>query len=285
VITGIGRDLRTRRFWRSAALHAFAAGGVMAALIEVYDVFKPDTISESDMPLPLAVVVVAVIYAAIRSWPRPVEQRYSRPNTQIRVIVGDLFDQDANLVIGMANTFDTAVPHIISKTSVQGQFLEKVYSSDTAALDAALDDALATAERTGSIEKQGKTATYPVGTIAVIRQNRKHYFCAAYTEMDEQNVAHGSVPAVWRCLENLWDEVRSCSNGDPIAMPVIGGGQARMSHVLPAQDSIRFIALSFILASRDRRVCERLDIVVREQDARALDMLELQAFLSSLQDS
>lgn len=285
MITGIGRDLRTRRFRRSFALHAFAAGGLIAAVIEVYDVFQPDKISESDLPLPLAVIVAAVVYAAIRSWPRPVEQQYSRPNTQIRIVEGDLFDQDANLVIGMANTFDTAVPHVISKNSVQGQFLEKVYSSDAAALDAALDEALATAEPQGSIAKQGKTVAYPVGTIAVIRQNRKHYFCAAYTEMDERNVAHGSVAGIWRCLENLWDDVRSRSNGDPVAMPVIGGGQARISHVLPAQDSIRLIALSFILASRDRRVCERLDIVVRKEDVRGLDMLELQAFLTSLQDS
>ncbi|MDE0803138.1 MAG: DUF6430 domain-containing protein [Acidimicrobiales bacterium] len=285
MIAGLGRDLRTRRFWRSFALHAFAFGGFVAALLQVYDLFQPDAISESALPLPLVVAALAIAYAVARSWPRPVEQQYSRPSTQIRVVVGDLFDQDANLVIGMATTFDTAVPHVISKRSVQGQFLERIYSSDTAALDAALAEALAATEPTGSVEKDGKSATYPVGTIAVIRQNRKHYFCAAYTEMDEQNVAHGSVPGVWRSLENLWDEVRARSNGDPIAMPVIGGGQARMSHVLPAQDSIRLIALSFILASRDSRVCERLDIVVREGDVPALDMLELQAFLTSLQES
>ncbi len=257
----------------------------MAVLIELYDVFQPDAVSESDQPIPVAVVVLALGYAAIRSWPRPVEQQYSRPNTRIRIVVGDLFDQDANLVIGMSNTFDTAVPHVISKSSVQGQFLERVYSSDTAALDAALSDSLASVTPTGSVNKEGKVDTYPLGTIAVIRQNRKHYFCAAYTEMNERNEAHGTVAGVWRCLENLWDEVRSRSNGDPVAMPVIGGGQARMSQVLPTQDSIRFIALSFILASRDRRVCERLDIVVREEDVRTLDMLELQAFLTSLQDS
>ncbi len=257
----------------------------MAVFIELYDVFQPDAVSESDQPIPVAVVVLALGYAAIRSWPRPVEQQYSRPNTRIRIVVGDLFDQDANLVIGMSNTFDTAVPHVISKSSVQGQFLERVYSSDTAALDAALSDSLASVTPTGSVNKEGKVETYPLGTIAVIRQNRKHYFCAAYTEMNERNEAHGTVAGVWRCLENLWDEVRSRSNGDPVAMPVIGGGQARMSQVLPTQDSIRFIALSFILASRDRRVCERLDIVVREEDVRTLDMLELQAFLTSLQDS
>jgi hypothetical protein len=66
---------------------------------------------------------------------------------------------------------------------------------------------------------------------------------------------------------------------------VLGGGLARISQVLPAQDSIRFIALSFVLASRDARVCDRLDIVARKQDVKYLDMLELQAFLKSLRAS
>lgn len=282
---GVGRDLRTRRFWRSFVAQFFAAVGFMAVFIELYDVFWPGKLTKSDWPTALAVLATALAYASYRSWPRPVEQQYSRPNTRIRIVVGDLFDQDANLVIGMSNTFDTAVPHVISKSSVQAQFLERVYSSDTAELDADLAKSLAGVPTTGSINKEGKCEVYPVGTIAVIRQNRRHFFCAAYTQMNERNEAHGTVAGIWRCLENLWDEVRARSNGDPVATPVIGGGQARISHVLPAQDSIRLMILSFLLASRDRRVCDRLDIVVRDQDVRALDMLELQAFLTSLQES
>lgn len=282
---GIGRDLRTRRFWQSFITYSFASVGFLAVLIELYDIFQPDKISKSDWPIPLVVIVLALGYATFRSWPRPVEQQYSRPNTKIQIVVGDLFDRDTNLVIGMANTFDTSVPHVIGIDSVQGQFLTKVFASDTAALDKELEKALVGVTPISTIAKPGKTATYPVGTIAVLRQNRRHFFCAAYTQMNERNEAHGTVAGVWRCLENLWDEVRAASNGDAVAIPVIGGGQARMSHVLPAQDSIRFIALSFMLASRDKRVCERLDIVVREADVRTLDMLELQAFLTSLQES
>lgn len=283
--TGIWRDVRTRRFWRTFAIQTFAAVGFMAVLLELYYLFQPDEVSSFDWPLPLVVVVVALGYATYRSWPRPVEQQYSRPNTEIRIVTGDLFDQDTNLVIGMANTFDNSVPHVISKTSVQGQFLDRVYSSDTAALDGDLNRALSAVTQAGSMDKPGKCDTYPLGTVAVTQHGRRHYFCAAYTEMNERNEVHGTVPGVWRCLENLWDEVRARSNGDAVAMPVIGGGQARMSNVLPAQDSIRLTILSFLLASREKRVCERLDIVVHGRDVRTLDMLELQAFLTSLQDS
>lgn len=46
-------------------------------------------------------------------------------------------------------------------------------------------------------------------------------------------------------------------------MAVIGGGQARLSSVMPAQDAIRFTLLSFMFASRKNRICDELRIVVR----------------------
>ncbi len=61
-----------------------------------------------------------------------------------------------------------------------------------------------------------------------------------------------------------------------------GHGQARLSSVLPAQDAIRFTLLSFMFASRNSKVCDELRIVVRSDDYRKLDGLELQSFLSSL---
>jgi len=70
-----------------------------------------------------------------------------------------------------------------------------------------------------------------------------------------------------------------------VAISVIGGGQARLAQILPAQDSIRFIALSFMLASRREKICDELRIIVRPAEYKRLDRLELQSFLSSLRPS
>ncbi|WP_408735220.1 macro domain-containing protein [Acetobacter pasteurianus] len=51
--------------------------------------------------------------------------------------------------------------------------------------------------------------------------------------------------------------------GGSVSMAVIGGGQARLSSVMPAQDAIRFTLLSFMFASRKNRICDELRIVVR----------------------
>ena len=71
----------------------------------------------------------------------------------------------------------------------------------------------------------------------------------------------------------------------PVSVPVIGGGQARLASVLPAQDSIRLIALSSMFASRTKKVCDELRIVVHPNDYEKLDRMELQSFLSSLRPS
>src|SRR6185437_3325597 len=52
---------------------------------------------------------------------------------------GDLFDSDdANLVVGFGDTFDTAVDDdaVVSRDSVQGQLLVRVYQGDRRRLDA-----------------------------------------------------------------------------------------------------------------------------------------------------
>jgi hypothetical protein len=278
------RDIKRPRFWRLFATHTFSCLGAVAFLFGLYDVLRPNAISKVNFPFAAAIAVFSIIYASIRSYPRPVEEAYTKPNTMIRIVEGDLFSQPENVVVGMTTTFDTQIPHIINPGSIQGQFLAKVYANDVAALDSDLARGLISVTPSGHIQKPGKGIRYPIGTIVTIRQARKHYFCVAYGEMDAANQAQATMDGIWRSLENLWREVRAHTNGDPVAIPVVGGGLARLSQIFPAQDSIRFIAMSFMFASRHTRVCDRLDIVVRPQDVERLDMLELQAFLTSLKE-
>ena len=281
----VARDLRKWRFWRHLATHFFASIGVQAALLGLYEVIFPNRISIHADATTWAVLGLAVIYAIYRAYPRPIEQHYNSANTKICVIFGDLFEQSVDLVIGFCDTFDTSIPNIIQPTSVQGQFMHRIYGNDLTKLDTDIDAALATVGPIKTVNKPGKKNRYPIGTVALLRENLRRYYCLSYTSMNDDNKAQGTIDGIWRSLDALWHCIASHGNGQPVAIPVIGGGLARVSQILPAQDSIRFIALSFMLASRDEHVCERLDIVVRPQDAKNLDSLELQSFLRSLRAS
>lgn len=271
------RDWGSSQYWRDLLRSEFDGIGLIAVAAGLYDVLRPDDLD--GFPI-FAVPAAALIFALLREWPREVEESYARPKTAIRVVEGDLFAQDVHLVIGMTATFDTSVPDIIAPASVQAQFLTQVYGGNTADLDADLDAALATISTARTIVKPGKQDVFPLGTTVTIRKARRCYFCLAFTQMNERNEARATVDDLWISLSKLWDTVRAESNGEPIAIPVLGGGQSRLSQVLPAADSIRLIATSFLLASRREKVCDRLDIVV--QKGAGVDLRELQVFLTGM---
>ncbi|ORL74641.1 hypothetical protein A5N71_19155 [Prescottella equi] len=198
---------------------------------------------------------------------------------------GDIFEEDGHIVIGTCDTFDTAIPHIIERTSLQGIALERLYGHDVGRLDADLALALSSVEPIETVNKPGKTHRYPMGTVAVVDHPPRKLFFVGYTAMDENNNAQGTPDGLWISLNSLWEAILKRGNGRAVCMPVIGGGQSHLSSIVPTQDSIRFTILSFMFASRTRKVCDELRIVVRPEDYERLDRLELQAFLTSLKPS
>lgn len=280
------RDLRNGRFWKRLATHGLAAIGFAAAVLGLFDLFFPNTLGQFKLPGLPVIVVAAIGYAIYHSWPRPVQEHYSTPDTIIKVVTGDLFKQNTSLLIGMSDCFDTATPHIIKESSVQGQFLQRVYRHDLPKLDADIAAALVDQTPTESVAgKPGNIQRYALGTVATLQSHRIHHYCLAFTTMDVNTNVSSTIGIMWDSLEKLWVEVRRRNNGEPLSVPVIGLGQSGMSTILPIQDAVRFIILSFMFASRTQKVCDELRIVVQPSDERRLDMLELQDFLASLKRS
>jgi len=282
---GLLHDLKTWRFWRHFSINSCAVGGAVSGLLQLHNVLYPeDKFFQGNLTL-LAIILISIGFGLLLSWPRPIEAKYNSPNTRISIIKGNLLEQKDHLVIGTCDTFDTEPPIIISKNSLQGQALDILYGGDLKLLDQELSQALKGKPIVGSISKSGKTDKYGIGTVATVKQAGRRLFFAAYCEMDSQNKAGATVDDVWKSLLALWNEISVHSNGSPVAIGVIGGGQARLSNVMPAQDSIRLIALSFMFASRTSKICDELKIVVLPKEYEQLDRLELQSFLSSLRPS
>jgi hypothetical protein len=248
------RDLRTRRFFTRLVKESLAAFGAFAAAAGLVAALFPDALKDRGAIWGILVVAVSVGFGLWRSWPRPIECAYTKPNTAIRLVRGDLFDESGHIVVGACDTFDTKVPNVISPQSVQGQALQRLYGGDLARLDQDLDTALVDETPVGSVHKEGKTERYPIGTVAAVPYGPRRILFLAYTEMNDRNEARGTSDGIWRSMLSLWKAVSLYCNGEPVAIPVLGGGQARISQILPAQDSIRFIAFSFMLASRRERV-------------------------------
>ncbi|NHQ93968.1 macro domain-containing protein [Janthinobacterium lividum] len=281
----IFQDLRTWRFWRHFLTMSFACLGGLSTVLQTSNVINPSVTIFQGMPVLCSVIAISLGVGLILSWPRPISQDYSAPQTKITIIKGDILAETTHLVIGVNDTFDTETPNIISQNSLQGQALQVLFGGDLRALDTQLTNALAGKPTIGTIAKSGKQTQFGVGAVATVTHAARLIFFLAYAEMDVHNTAHSTPDKVWTSLLLLWDEVSKRSNGGTVSVPVIGGGQARLSSVLPAQDAIRLTILSFMFASRSEKVCDELRIVVRPEDYKKLDRLELQSFLSSMRSS
>lgn len=281
----LAQDAMTRRFWRRLGGNTFFFVGLFGTLLKTYALFLPtSTWFEGGVGLSVLLGLSAA-GGLWRAWPQPIAEEFDSPKTKIKIVRGDLLAQDGHLVIGTNDTFDTETPSIIEKSSLQGQTLERLYGGDRHELNLRLDEALVGKASEPGAQKPGKTDRFGIGTTAVLKQQGRLLFFLAYSELDLNNKASSSPDKMWKSLLSLWECVRSNANGRTVAIPVFGGGLTRLSHILPAQDSIRFTVLSFMMASRHEPVCDELRVVVQPKEYEKLDRLELQAFLSSLRPS
>ncbi len=278
----------TRRGLRSFPTNFLGAAGVISAVVQFVGLLY----IHAAFPAPVAVTVGTALgclgWAIARTYPRSLIMREFRdPPTTVRIVIGDIFDQEAHLVIGFTDTFDTSVAgdRIISGSALQGQLLRRRYGDDQRRLDRELTQALARHAPAGVEERVakrlGKRTRYPVGTVAVLGTPERHVFAVAYSRMGNDLVPRSSVDDLWRSLSNLWASVYEHGQRRPLAMPVVGSGAARIDQ-LDRGALLKLILTSFLAHARELPICQDLCIVVHPTDMSTVNLLEVAAFLRAL---
>ncbi|WP_319594894.1 macro domain-containing protein [Streptomyces sp. ID05-04B] len=259
----------------------------MAGILQLILAVRPTTDLQGGRMI-VWLVALSCLWAVMRSVPREsVGRDFKQPGFSVVVKVGDLFAEQSGLIIGFTDVFDTSTEDgdIISPRSVQGQFLEKVFHGDTAALDEALRGALSGSpvleSESEASKPRGKRDRYPLGTVAVIAGGEFKYYGVAYSRMSNDLVAQSSVDYLWRSLDNAWSTLSSNGHLEPVAIPVLGSDLAKVGS-LGRESLIKMIVLSFVARSRVSLVSRKLTVVVQRSDFDEVDFNEVQAFISSL---
>lgn len=219
--------------------------------------------------------VITASLAALREQVRAagrkplVREEFTDPDVVVIVQAGDLFAQDdANIVVGFTDTFDTDTDRniVIAAESAQGMLLERLYGGDRQRLDRELRSALSRVPR-NSVERKadkprGKLTRYPLGTVVSLPYGNRCVFAVAYSRMSNDLVAQSSVPELRASLENLWAAVHRRGLLKPVAMPLAGSSLSRIhtSH----DELLQLIVGSFLERSRQQYICPELRIVVQQ---------------------
>jgi len=235
------------------------------------------------LPATVTALLVLLVIGAWSGLPKFPVQKF-RNNTRIEIVVGDIFEQNTSCVIGFSNTFDTDVANgIISQTSIQGQFLSRIYGNNVDRLNQDLSRELENVPIHDLIDKEGKQYVYPLGTVVSLpKEKGGFWYCIAYTEMDNENVAHGTMSIIRNCLDLLWENVDKKSNGGVVSIPLIGLGLARVPGI-SAEMALYLILFSFFVRSRESKVCECLRVVITEEDLSYIDIVGVQQFLYNME--
>lgn len=191
--------------------------------------------------------------------------RLSGRDAGITIAIDDLFRLEGAIVVGTNLSFETDLGRrLVSERSVQGQFTLRYYDS-VAHLDLDLARALAGFTPTSPNPLQGrKPNLYAAGTtVRVSSRGRAGYFVAIAT-LNEHGTAHGTFENLQVALPALWEAVASRGEFEPIVMPVLGSGFARLTQT--REEIVREIVRSFVAACSSSRPTESLTIVMSPRD-------------------
>jgi hypothetical protein len=233
--------------------------GLLWLLLEPGALFFPEKINFGWVGY-FGLAGISLVLAMIQNFPRTSTSRpLSSPDSEIEIKIGDIFNEKSHLVIGFNDVFDTELGEIIRPSSVQGQFLTKIYNSDLTQLDRDIQSELRVYEQSRIDESnklRGKTWRYPIGTTITLGNHDQRYFLTAYGFMNNDLTVSSNSDHILTSLSRLWKEVRLRGHGMTVAIPIIGADLARTG--LPRMALAKLIITSFIIASKEKYVTRKL---------------------------
>lgn len=234
-----------------------------------------------------AMVLVGAIAGYFITVPRlPLEREVARSKVTVRVSVGDILEQEGNIVVGTNECFDTELTGgIISPNSLQGQLLERVYKNNVEDLDNDVDAFFA---ETGAVSEKapektyGKKRRYEIGSTAVIARGKQRFFLLAYGRMPDSVPVKVMVDKgdFHKALVQLWTELGSWGQREPVHVPLLGGNFARF-HGTQTQ-LLQMILLSFIATQAPDEVGTDFTVWVHPDQLQRIDLPALAVWLDSV---
>lgn len=198
-----------------------------------------------------------------------VTHRLEGQDISIEIRVGDIFGIEGAFIISANTAFDTdMLDGPVSSESLQGQFTNKYYDK-VEYLKQELTDALIAEEFVLDGEKPERKESYEIGkVIKVSPRGQVAYFVA--DELREYGGIESSLDNVREGLGSLWYYIGVQGTLKPLVVPVLGTGHSGIP--ISREQMIIEIITSFIAACTEKKFCEKLTIIISENDYRQHDV-------------
>ncbi|MCY3818019.1 MAG: DUF6430 domain-containing protein [Gammaproteobacteria bacterium] len=221
-----------------------------------------------------ALVASAVAGGVWRAWPtRRIEFPIPGSDSSFEIRCGDVFEGAGVAVIPVNEYFDGELGDHVSEESLHGRFIKDVLAGQAKTFADLTSEALAgvTPEERGVRRPSGRRDRYAIGTVARVDLNERRYLLVVLSRTDPVTLkAFATVQDLWTCFAGMWKGVRQYSNGRSVRIPLVGAGLSGTG--LPPANLIEIMVTSFLCSTKERKVADRVTLVLRPGVARSVDL-------------
>lgn len=229
--------------------------------------------------IPLLVVIVFIY-----NWKRlGYIWRCRNMDVTIEIKCCDFFKQKGSKLIQFSDTFDTDVNNkkLVKKSSLNGQFIVRHFGDSIEELDKKIYETLDTNKVKSSMNPKlkGKKLVYSIGTVIHIEHQGQNYILTAFSRMRPNGNSSMSRITYTDFLSSLWKKLAVINVKDETLNITVFGASSISG--LPAdfsyQDKLHEVIRSFLLASKNQRLCKKLRICMTTDDYRELDYEDIKS--------
>ena len=255
-------------------LGGFATYGAIWAVLEPIGAFLPAWMPEG-LGWFVGHVILSIIGGGWHARPASrIEFQIPGSDSCFEIKFGDVLKGEGVAVIPVNEYFDGELGDLVSEESLHGRFIRDILGGvaksffDLTAKELANVDP---EDKKNVPRPSGQCVRYPIGTVARADVNEKRYLLAALSHTDVESLsAHATVQDLWTCLTGVWKAIREYSNGRPVRIPLIGSGLSKIG--LPPANLIEVIATSFLCDTKQRKVTDKVTLVLPCRLAGKLDL-------------
>lgn len=274
----VGMFLGRKRQVRDFVLGSFATYGVLWAVLEPLGMFFP-----AATPFGLGWYVgfiVLSVSCGTRLARRTTRVEFAIPSSDssFEIRFGDVLKGGGVVVIPANEFFDGELGDHVSPESLHGRFIRDSLGGVTKSFyDLIARDLAEATPLDANVPRPsgGQCVRYPIGTVARADVNESRYLLAALSHTDVATLkASATVQDLWACLDGIWNGIRDYSNGKPVRIPLIGSGLSGVG--LPPGKLIEVIAISFLNKTKERKVADKVTLVLPDGLAGELDLKNIE---------
>ena len=194
--------------------------------------------------------------------------------TNVNVIIGDIFEQDGLKVIGFNDFMDTIVDDkIVARGTLHGKFLKK-YPEIVSELDLLLNE---NEMFNKNIEESNvkrdceKNTCYKLGIV--LRWN--DYILTPFSKFNDDNEACLSAEQYIEFLMNFWKNIGKVYAGNTINIPLMGAGIVRFHDGKPSEQELLEIMIRTLKLSGFKCTYsgKSINFIIYSDDVKEIDFI------------